>query len=296
MNLEIKALPAPLGAEVRGLDLTEDVSDQGLDQVASQIKSWLREHLVLVFRGHPIPTDAQLVRFARHFGELVVGTAFLGDRSEHPEILPITNLVDDDGVPLGTGAAAEFPWHIDYSYLERVARESFLDALELPRAQSSTYYCDLYRALETLPKARVDELRDLVAHHDLRGFIADPADREQVGRAQRLKEERNRREGIAQPPVPERDRPLIMRHPETGREALYVSPGNTRYVCGLSAEESDLLLQELFAHATRPERVYRHDWRVGDLLVVDAIGGMHRRDRFDPGDRRCMRQLSTLAV
>ena len=86
-----------------------------------------------------------------------------------------------------------------------------------------------------------------------------------------------------------------MRHPETGREALYVSPANTRYICGLPADESDALLRELFEHATRPQHVYRHDWQVGDLVVLDAVGAMHRRDRFDRNDRRYMRQLSTLA-
>lgn len=291
VKLEIKPLWEPLGAEVRGLDLTADVSQDSIDQ----IKAGLREHLVLVFRGHPTPTDAELVNFARRFGELAVGTTFLGDPSEYPEILPITNLEDEDGYPLGTGAAAEFPWHIDYSYLERVAKESFLEAVELPELQSRTYYCDLYRALETLPEDKVSRLRGLVAHHDLREFFKDPADWEQATRAQRLKDERNRKTGFEQAPIPERDRPVIMRHPESGREALYVSPANSRYIVGLPPDESDALLQELFDHATRPELVYRHDWQVGDLLVIDAIGGMHRRDRFDSDDRRYMRQLSTLA-
>lgn len=291
MELEIKPFGEPLGAEVRGLDPSTDLSPDVVDQ----IKAGLREHLVLVFRGHKTPTDAELVNFAGHFGELAVGTTFLGDPSEYPEILPITNLEDEDGYPLGTGAATEFPWHIDYSYLERVAKESFLEAVELPERQSSTYYCDLYQALETLPEQRVSRLRGLVAHNDLRAFFKDPRDWEQAVRAQRLKEERNRKLGFEQGPIPEKDRPVIMRHPESGREALYVSPANTRYIVGLPPEESDALLKELFEHATKPERVYRHDWQVGDLLVVDAIGGMHRRDRFDPADRRYMRQLSTLA-
>ncbi len=85
-----------------------------------------------------------------------------------------------------------------------------------------------------------------------------------------------------------------MRHPDTGREALYVSPGMTTWILNLPKGESDALLQELFEHATRPERVYSHEWRVGDLVVFDTFGLMHRRDRFDPDDRRYMRQLSTL--
>ena len=291
MKLELKPLMAPLGAEVRGLDPTVPLPQEGVDQ----IKAALRDYLVLVFRGHPTPSDSELVRFAGSFGELAIGTSFLGDPVEHPEILPITNLEDEEGYPRGTGGAVEFPWHIDYAYLERVAKESFLEAVELPTAQSSTYYCDLYRALETLPEATVNRLRGMVAHQDLRGFILDPDDRERIRKMQRRKDERNRKLGFERGPLPEHDRPGIMQHPETGREALYVSPANTRYIVGLPADESDTLLQELSEHATRPELVYRHDWQVGDLVVVDAIGAMHRRDRFDSGDRRYMRQLSTLA-
>jgi taurine dioxygenase len=90
------------------------------------------------------------------------------------------------------------------------------------------------------------------------------------------------------------DRPVVLRHPDTGREVLYVSPGNTTSIVGFSEHESRALLDDLFAHATQPSNVLCHEWQVGDLLVFDAFGGMHRRDRFDPNDRRYMRQLSTL--
>ncbi len=291
MIVEIESLAQPRGAEVHGVDLTHDVPQE----VIEQLKEALREHLVLLFRGHVSPTDPELIRFARNFGDLIVGTTFLGDRVEYPEILPITNLLDEDGYPLGTGAAVEFPWHLDYSYLDRVAKESFLDAVELPRAQSSTFFCDMYMALESLPEDQVEELRGMHAHHDLREFVKGVEDREEIDEALRLKNERNQAAGIERAPVPEHDRPMIMRHPETGREALYVSPANARYVVDLPEDESATLLGELFEHSTQPEFIYRHDWQVGDLILFDAFGGMHRRDRFDANDRRYMRQLSSLA-
>ena len=291
MTIEIKQLAQPRGAEVHGVDLTHDVPQD----VIERLKEALSEHLVLLFRGHVSPTDPQLVRFARNFGDLIVGTDFLRDPAEYPEILPITNLLDQEGYPLGTGAAVEFPWHLDYSYLDRVAKKSFIDAVELPRVQSTTCFCDMYMALESLPEEQVKELHGMRAHHDLREFVKGAEDREQIDEAQRLKKERDSNAGIERPRSPEHVRPLIMRHPETGREALYVSPANTRWILDLPKDESAALLGELFEHSTQPEFIYRHDWQVGDLILFDALAGMHRRDRFDANDRRYMRQLSSLA-
>ncbi len=291
MTVEIKPLAQPRGAEVHGVDLTRDVPPD----VIEELKEALRENLVLLFRGHVSPTDPELVRFARNFGDLIVGTDFLRDPAEYPEILPITNLIDEEGYPLGTGAAVEFPWHLDYSYLDRVAKESFIDAVELPRAQSTTCFCDMYMALESLPEERVKDFRDMRAHHDLREFVKGDEDREEMREAQRLKDERDLKAGIERPGLPEHDRPLVMHHPDTGREALYVSPANTRWILDVPEDESAALLVELFEHSTQPEFIYRHDWQVGDLILFDALGGMHRRDRFDSNDRRYMRQLSSLA-
>ena len=291
MTVEIKPLAQPRGAEVRGVDLTQDIPSD----VIEQLKQALREHLVLLFRGHVPPTGPEFMRFARNFGDLIVGTDFLRDPAEYPEILPITNLQDEQGYPLGTGAAVEFPWHLDYSYLDRVAKESFLDAVELPRAPSSTHFCDMYMALETLPDERVKQLRGMRAHHDLREFVKGAEDRAQIEEAGRLKKERDAKAAIERPPLPEYVRPVVMRHPETGREALYVSPANTRWILDVPEDESAALLGELFEHSTQEEFIYRHDWQVGDLILFDALGGMHRRDRFDASDRRYMRQLSSLA-
>jgi taurine dioxygenase len=177
-----------------------------------------------------------------------------------------------------------------------VARESFLDAVELPQAPSHTYFCSLYLALDTLPPAQVNELRRMQARHGLSDFYTDPDDLREQRTLQARKDERNARLGMSPVPYKEyvADRPVVLRHPDTGREVLYVSPGNTTSIVGFSEHESRALLDDLFAHATQPSNVLCHEWQVGDLLVFDAFGGMHRRDRFDPNDRRYMRQLSTL--
>ena len=112
--------------------------------------------------------------------------------------------------------------------------------------------------------------------------------------APKAKKERNARLGISRPPIPKAIHPLVMRHPDTGREILYVSKGITRNVIGMPRDESSALLKELHQHSTRPENVYAHDWQVGDLVMFDTLGTLHRRDAWDPSERRVMRQLSTL--
>ncbi len=86
---------------------------------------------------------------------------------------------------------------------------------------------------------------------------------------------------------------MVVRHPDTGGEILYVSRGITRQIVGMARPESSALLKELHLHATRPERVYAHEWELGDLVMFDALGTLHRRDSWDPTQRRLMRQLST---
>ena len=108
------------------------------------------------------------------------------------------------------------------------------------------------------------------------------------------KKERNARLGVERPPIPQAVHPVVLRHPDTGREILYVSKGITRNIIGMPRDESDALLKELAAHSTRPENVYAHDWQTGDMVMFDTLGTLHRRDAWDPSERRVMRQMSTL--
>ncbi len=290
MSLEILPLAEPLGAEVRGWVPGVPLSD---DDVATATRA-LRRHLVLVFRGHPQPSDDELVEFGTRFGELAPGATIFGDPSSRPEVLPITNLKDEAGDPLGTADSAALNWHFDYSYMPRTAKETLLEAVEIPDTPCPTYFCDSYTALETLPAETVTRLRELRAHHDVRRAVPDE-DLALMEESVRRKQARNRRTGKTHTPIPSSDYPVIRRHPDSGREMLYVSPGMTTGLVGLEPSESEALLAELHAHQTREELIYVHQWKVGDLVLFDAMGLMHGRDRFDPNARRFMRQMSTLA-
>jgi taurine dioxygenase/pentalenolactone F synthase len=300
MNLEIEPLSEPLGAIVYGWDPTCSLSPDD----ESSIRAGLQDHQVLVFRGQPQPSDDELVDFARQFGDLVQGSAWFGDIDPKPEILRVNNLVGDDGVPQGTGGSMSLEWHSDYSYVPTVGKESFLEAVELPEINPpQTCFCSQYAAFERLSEAMKNAVRGLRAFHSITGYGAGPdrlkiSNSPQAGEESRddfqAKRNRNRQLGVEQPKIPEAEHPVVLRHPDSGREILYVSRGITRSIVGIPKDESDDLLKELTTGSTRPEHVYAHTWRVGDLVMFDTLGTLHRRDVWDPDERRVMRQLSTL--
>ena len=298
MALEIRPLAEPLGALVHGWNPTVELSSQD----RSDILQGLRQYQVLIFRGHDRPSDTELVQFTRNFGDLVKGSEWFGDIGEYAEILPVNNLYDADGVPKGTGGSTHLEWHSDYSYVSTVGKESFLEACELPKSPPQTCFCSQYVALETLPRKTVEMLRPLRAFHSISSMYAgklveDSADG-QVQKGVRAgfmaKKARNKKLGLTRPPIPEAEHPVILRHPDSGREILYVNPGITKYIIGMPQDESADLLRELHAHSTRPSLVYAHDWQLGDLIMFDTLGSLHRRDSWDRNERRVMRQLSTL--
>lgn len=295
MALDIAALDEPLGAVVYGWQPETKLS--ALDE--SAIREGLRTYSLLVFRGQSKPTDEQLIRFAETFGDLVKGSEWFGDIAAKPEILRVNNLLDNDGVATGTGASDSLEWHSDYSYVATVGKESFLEAVEIPRENSpKTYFCSQYDAFDRLAPALAERLRSLRAHHSITNYAAGgkrkPREGEDFRDDFQAKRDRNRHQGIEQPHIPEAEHPVILRHPDTGREILYVSRGITRRILGMEKAESDDLLKQLAAHSTQPECIYAHEWRLGDLVMFDTLGTLHCRDAWDPSERRVMRQMSTL--
>ena len=285
MQLDIQPLPddAPLGAMVTGWEPSEPLAQAEIDRIAEA----LARFRVLVFRGQPQPTDEELVGFVQSFGDPIRGSEWFRNAGALPEILPVTNIRGGDGNRLGVEGATSLEWHADYSYVATPGKTSFLNAVELPTEPPRTYFCDMYRAFETLDGALQDHLRGLRATHSIADYMAEP----ELGFSAKVA--RDEAAGIERPDIPEAEHPVVVRHPDTGHELLYVSRGITRQIVGLERPESSALLKELHLHATRPENVYGHDWAVGDLVMFDTLGTMHRRDAWDPTERRLMRQLST---
>lgn len=262
---------AALGAEVRGVDLRA-IDDDAFGAIH---RAWLT-HQVLLFRDQTL-SDADLIAFSRRFGELDHAPIQENGRrfvEGHPELYVVSNVVEN-GVPIGSLGAGEAVWHTDMSYLPDPPKASVLMAREVPAEGGDTSFCTMYGALEALP----DSLRSRVAHlrvkHDgtynSGGYV---------------------RAGVTATDDPQAApgtfHPLVCVHPETGRGHLYLGRRRNAWLEGLSLEESNALLDQIWATATADALAWRHHWRVGDVVMWDNRCVMHRRDAFDPTARRVM--------
>ncbi len=267
----IDVVPTPtLGAELRGVDLARATPAQ-LDAIKD---AWYR-HDVLVFRGQRL-TDDHLLAFSRHFGALdPPPNQGAGRKSPpgYPEVYVVSNVRDAQGEPIGALGDGEAAWHTDMSYAAEPPDASMLYALEIPPAGGDTCFCSMKAALEALPPALLARIRELDIKHDgtydsggnlRKGLVASDDPRHSVGTPH----------------------PIVIEHPLSGAQALYLGRRRNAYVVGLALDESERLLDELWAVVERA--VYRHRWQVGDLVLWDNRTTMHRRDAFDPASRRVM--------
>jgi taurine dioxygenase len=271
VTLSITPLAPALGAQVDGVDLGR------LDDATFALvkRAWL-DHLVLRFRGQRL-TDTELLALSRRFGELdppgpnPYGAPFL---PEHPEINVISN-VKVEGRPIGNLGDGEASWHCDMTYVEQPPRAALLHALELPPGGGDTYWANMYLAYDTLPP----ELRAAIAGR----FAVHDATYNSAGIMRKgMREVTDPRE------APGARHPLVIVHPETLRPALFLGRRRNSYVVGLALDESEALLDRLWAHATRPEFTFRQVWQVHDLVIWDNRCTLHRRDAFDPASRRVL--------
>jgi len=289
VSLVIEPLGGCFGAHVAGWEPGKALPDAEFEQ----IRQALLDHLVLVFRGHRVPGDQELVDLARCFGDLAQAAELFGVASPHPDILPVTNEPDEAGNQTGVEGGGILPWHTDYSYLDRPAKESFLEAFVLPDHGGATSFCNMYRAWEALPPARREQLAARRGWHTTRAFMPAKSAEESVEeRASTAAEHKN---PYLHDPGPEHQvwHPLAFDHPESGRTALYAD-AFLYEIEGMRPDETIRLRGELIEAATQPDNVYTHQWQRGDLVVFDAVGSLHRRDSFDLRQTRSMRQLSTI--
>jgi taurine dioxygenase len=260
-----------LGAEIHGVDLrTVDAGD-----FAAIYRAWL-DHSVLLFRGQDL-SDEDLISFSERFGDLDWAPVQESGRrfvEGHPEIYVVSNVMEN-GAPIGSLGAGEATWHTDMSYLQDPPKASILYALEVPPSGGNTYFNSMYRAYEFLPDAVKKRIEGKTLKHDgtynSGGYV---------------------RQGITavDDPVtsPGTFHPLVCTHPETKRRVLYLGRRRNAYIEGLSLQESESLLDELWMYANREELEWHNEWRVGDLVLWDNRCTMHRRDPFDASSRRVM--------
>jgi taurine dioxygenase len=264
MPITVRRSDAPLGAEIAGCDLSLPLGDAEFAQVEDAFVT----HGVVVFRDQRL-TEEQHIAFSRRFGDLEVHVLKQYLHPRHPEILMISN-VEEDGRKIGVADAGRY-WHTDLSYVREPSRCSLLYAREVPvandgRVVGDTLFVSTAAAYDALPDATKRRIAPLRAVHR----YGDRYDRMQKtgGHRDALSEEQRRQ-------TPDVIHPVVRTHPVSGRKCLYVNEGFTVSLVGLPEDEGGALLAELCRHATRPEFMHRHKWRVGDLLMWDNCQTQH---------------------
>jgi taurine dioxygenase len=283
---------AALGAEIQGVDFSLPVPE---DVKAALRRAWA-DHMVLLVRGQSLsdenlletsaifgpPHDAASRQYHLNVGQKIDDTYMV---SKHSSITIISNL-DAQGKPVmdnGGLGSYEVVWHTDNSYVKVPPAGSMLYSLEVPvNGGGDTSFNNQYLAYEELPQDLKQAIEGKYQVHD--------SSRNSAGVL---------RPGVKLPTKPEEvegpTHPLVRVHPVTGRRALYLGrrrvwPSN--YIVGLPNEESEKLLDRLWAHATQDRYAWTHRWKVGDIVLWDNRCCMHYRTEVDTTQRRVMHRTT----
>ena len=263
---DIRRVSGALGAEVRGVDLGGELD---ADTVARIRAAWL-EHLVLVFPDQRLTPEGQ-VDFARRFGEATTAHPVDPALDDHPQVLPVDS----------TRERTDF-WHTDVTFMARPPMASMLYSVVVPDAGGDTMFANMRLAYDTLAEPLQRVCDELVAYH----YAAPYAKAVAAGEGKEW-------DGAPVREMVPVEHPVVRVHPETGRRALFVSPGFTIGIKGFPGRQSADFLRMLYKHATQPELLFRHRWEPGTLVFWDNRATMHYGVN-DYGDARRVMHRVTL--
>jgi taurine dioxygenase len=266
---DIVPMTRHIGAEVRGLDLKRPLSDADRRAVN---QAWL-DHIVLIFPGQEL-TQEDLVRATGYFGE--IGELRrppkyfpAGFSKLRPNIMLISN-IRENGEPIGALPDGEMMFHHDMIHAPIPHKATLLYSIEIPARGGDTLFASGYAAYDTLDAGIRARLEGRKAFHHYNYGSTKKGD------------------GHGVDAFGEASHPVFRTHEDTGRKAVYVNRLMTIGIEGMTAAESGPLLEAVFNHAEKPEFVYAHRWRVGDLVLWDNRCSSHARTDFPAEERRLM--------
>jgi taurine dioxygenase len=279
-QFEVVAMPAALGAEVRGIDLTR-LDDTAFKRLHD---AWL-DNVMLIFRGQAVSAE-DLVKLVKRFGTPVSSSNLhqrdLKERAGNqlfnlPAEVTVVSNVKEGGKTVGILGDGEIVWHSDFSFKEAPTAARMLVAKEIPPNEKggNTQFLNCYAAYDALTAAQKKRISGKTIKQ---GNTVDTA--------MKLRPGASLADDIRYTPGP--SHPIISTHPETGCNSLFLGRRHSAYVNGCSLEESAALLDELWEHASQPRFCYEHVWAAGDVVIWDNRCTLHRRDAFDSAARRVL--------
>lgn len=277
--MEIKPIDNSFAREVVGVSLWKGLTESELEQVRA---AWA-DCGVLVFRRQAL-SEKEIVEVSAIFGtpQVVHRTDWISP--EHPEVILVSNLKDQDNKQIGMPGSNDVEWHTDQSYVANPSTGAMLYAVEIPNdGGGSTWWTNMRVGYDQLPE-------------DLRAESADK--RAVLSYVKRLAGYNEQAAKVTQemlqktPPVAQ---PMVYTHPVTGKKSMFLDPTTTIGVEGMSDEEGIALVDRLRDACTRPDQVYKHRWQVGDVILWDNALTMHRRDQYESAQRRFLKR-TTIAL
>lgn len=259
----VTPLHPTIGAEISMIDLREPLQES----TYQALRRLLVKHRVLFFRDQDV-THLQLKEFARHFGS--IEQPQLSDAVE--QMLGVEHVYSGPGYPsINTNC-----WHTDWSGMAEPSMGLILKATEVPEIGGDTLFADMIAAYDGLSDDLKVHIADMVAVHDMRGYLATIEDLpdDQHGGSE----------------FPPQEHPVVRTHPESGEKILYVNSLFTIAIKSLPKEESRALLKLLCKQAAIPEHQIRFQWRKNSIAFIDNRSCQHYASRdYGPVVRRLER-------
>ena len=275
-SLDIRPISGALGAEIHGVDLSQELDDRTFNAIR---KAW-NDHLVLFFRDQSL-TPEQHKAFCRRFGPLDVDRFVMPKISEHPEIIVV---IKTEGEKFAFGNV----WHADVTFYEKPVMGSALYGVEVPPYGGDTLFANMYLAYETLSPGMKALLEPMRAVHSAVGAYDQGAIRERFGNERSIQIRHDREEEAQREQV----HPVVRVHPDTGRKSLFVNRAYTKRLENMTVEESKPLLDYLYAHQERPEFTCRFRWKKGSVAMWDNRCAHHYANNDYHGFRRIMHRVT----
>ncbi len=267
----VRPLPAALGAEVTGIDLSRPVDAATRKALYD---AWVK-HAVLVIRGQKL-TPGQFADAAGIFGELLEQQIKKYALPENP----LVGTISSRDLPLVDGKlhVRGENYHTDHSNFAAPPKATTLYAVSLPSQGGDTQFVDVRKAYDDLPEETKRKILPLRSPHVYESSHS-PRKMTALSAEERAK-------------IPQTLQPLVIRHPDSGRPALYLNTARMEGVEGMGPDAAFKLIDELYDHATQPKYEYRHKWLPGDMVIWDNRSVMHQANPdFDPSEYRYLYRI-----
>lgn len=283
--ISVAPLDQPFAGETTGIDLSRPLSDQ---EFAGVLDAWAR-FPVLVFRDQVLD-EASQETFARRFGALSRSVSKVKSEAPgappNPYVMLVTELGEGDGRPVAPGEkVGAQAFHSDGCFKSRPSLASLLYGIEISKVGGNTEFVDMSRVYRDLPAALRARLEGWVGvNYHFSGYSRYNLTGGEAGNGGRSRAE----------VVNNARHPMVIAHPVTKKPVVFACRHNTREIVGVAPGEANRILHEIFLTIERPEGIYAHKWRKGDLVLYDNRALQHRRTAYPKSEPRMLRRFATV--